>query len=415
MSETAEVCARAKRAAAVVAQAPVDVRNHALEAMAKAVTANAPALVEANARDLETARAGGASTAVVDRLTLTDKRIDGMAQALAAIAAQPDPLGEVIEEWTRPNGLRITRVRVPIGVVAVIYESRPNVTVDVAALCIKSGNAAVLRGSSLALHSNVAIARLLREAAGAAGLPEDAVQLIEDTSRESAVELMRQEGLVDLLIPRGGPALVQSIRDNARVPFIIDGDGNCHVYVDAAADPGKATAIVMNAKTQRPTVCNAAETLLVHRDLAGSWLPGMLDRLAEAGVEVRGDEAVRSVWEGAVPATEADWGTEYLDLVLAVRVVGSLDEAIAHINRWGTSNTEAIVTEDPQAARRFAAEVDTGTVFVNTSTRFSDGGEFGYGGEIGISTQKLHARGPMGLKELTTYKNVVWGDGQIRT
>jgi glutamate-5-semialdehyde dehydrogenase len=415
VSGIAEIGLRAKHASAVLAQAPVQLRNDALEAMAKALSANLPALLEANARDVEAARAGGATSSTIDRLTLTEKRIDGMVSALQAIAAQPDPLGTVLDEWTRPNGIRITKVRVPIGVVAVIYESRPNVTVDVAALCIKSGNAALLRGSSLALHSNVAITRLLREAAGAAGLPEDAVQLVEDTSREGAVEVMQLTGLVDLLIPRGGAALVQSIRDNATVPFIIDGDGNCHVYVDAAADPVKATAIVMNAKVQRPSVCNAAETLVVHAGIAPHWLPQALDALAAAGVEIRGDETVRTLWPGAAEATEADWGTEYLDLVLAVTVVGSLDEAIAHVNRWGTSNTEAIVSEDPDATRRFAAEVDTGTVFVNCSTRFSDGGEFGYGAEIGISTQKLHARGPMGLEQLTTYKYVVWGDGQVRS
>jgi glutamate-5-semialdehyde dehydrogenase len=415
VSGIAEMGLRAKHASAVLAQAPVQLRNDALEAMAKALSANLPALLEANARDVEAARAGGATSSTIDRLTLTEKRIDGMVSALQAIAAQPDPLGTVLDEWTRPNGIRITKVRVPIGVVAVIYESRPNVTVDVAALCIKSGNAALLRGSSLALHSNVAITRLLREAAGAAGLPEDAVQLVEDTSREGAVEVMQLTGLVDLLIPRGGAALVQSIRDNATVPFIIDGDGNCHVYVDAAADPVKATAIVMNAKVQRPSVCNAAETLVVHAGIAPHWLPQALDALAAAGVEIRGDETVRTLWPGAAEATEADWGTEYLDLVLAVTVVGSLDEAIAHVNRWGTSNTEAIVSEDPDATRRFAAEVDTGTVFVNCSTRFSDGGEFGYGAEIGISTQKLHARGPMGLEQLTTYKYVVWGDGQVRS
>jgi glutamate-5-semialdehyde dehydrogenase len=415
VSGIAEIGRRAKRAAAVLAQAPAGLRNDALEAMAKAVSANLPALLEANARDVEAARAAGAARSTIDRLTLTASRIDGMVSALGAIGARPDPLGVVLDEWTRPNGIRITKVRVPIGVVAVIYESRPNVTVDVAGLCVKSGNAALLRGSSLALHSNVAITGLLREAALSAGLPEDSVILVDDTSREAAVEVMQLTGLVDLLIPRGGAALVQSIRDHATVPFIIDGDGNCHVYVDAAADPGKATAIVMNAKVQRPSVCNAAETLVVHADIAPQWLPPALDALAAAGVEIRGDHAARALWPAALPATEADWGTEYLDLILAVRIVGSLDEAIAHVNRWGTSNTEAIVSEDPEAARRFAAEVDTGTVFVNCSTRFSDGGEFGFGAEIGISTQKLHARGPMGLEQLTTYKYVVWGDGQVRT
>ncbi|MGH2722449.1 MAG: glutamate-5-semialdehyde dehydrogenase [Actinomycetota bacterium] len=415
MSGIAGIGLRARRAAAVLAQAPAGLRSDAIEAMAKAVSANLPVLLEVNARDVEAARAGGAARSTIDRLTLTASRIDGMVSALGAIAAQPDPLGVVLDEWTRPNGIRITKVRVPIGVVAVIYESRPNVTVDVAGLCVKSGNAALLRGSSLALHSNVAITGLLREAAASVGLPEDSVVLVEDTSREAAVEVMQLDGLVDLLIPRGGAALVQSIRDNATVPFIIDGDGNCHVYVDAAADPEKATAIVMNAKVQRPSVCNAAETLVVHEDIASRWLPQALDALAAAGVEIRGDEAVRALWPAAVPATEADWGTEYLDLILAVKVVGSLDEAIAHVNRWGTSNTEAIVSEDPEATRRFAAEVDTGTVFVNCSTRFSDGGEFGFGAEIGISTQKLHARGPMGLEQLTTYRYVVWGDGQVRT
>ena len=415
MSGIAEIGMRAKRAAAVLAQAPAGLRNDAIEAMAKAVSANLPVLLEANTRDVEAARAGGAARSTIDRLTLTDSRIEGMVSALGAIAAQPDPLGVVLDEWTRPNGIRITKVRVPIGVVAVIYESRPNVTVDVAGLCVKSGNAALLRGSSLALHSNVAITGLLREAAASAGLPEDSVVLVEDTSREAAVEVMQLTRVVDLLIPRGGAALVQSIRDNATVPFIIDGDGNCHVYVDAAADPEKATAIVLNAKVQRPSVCNAAETLVVHAAIAPRWLPQALDALAAAGVEIRGDESVRALWPAAVAATEADWGTEYLDLVLAVKMVGSLDEAIAHVNRWGTSNTEAIVSEDPGATRRFAAEVDTGTVFVNCSTRFSDGGEFGYGAEIGISTQKLHARGPMGLEQLTTYKYVVWGDGQVRT
>jgi glutamate-5-semialdehyde dehydrogenase len=352
---------------------------------------------------------------LIDRLTLTDARLASMADGLRAVAAQPDPIGEVVEGWTRPNGLAIEKVRVPLGVVAVIYEARPNVTADVAGLCLKSGNACVLRGSSIALQSNRAIVAVLQRAATAAGVPDDAIQLIEDTERSSALELMTAKGLVDLLVPRGGKALIEAIEENARVPFIIDGDGNCHVYVDRAADLDMATDIVINAKTQRPSVCNAAESLLVHEEIADKWLGGALDALARLGVTIRGDDRVRALWAGAEPATEDDWATEYLDLMLAVRVVDSLDDAIAHVNRYGTSNADAIVTEDLSAARRFVRAVDSGSVFVNASTRFSDGGEFGYGAEIGISTQKLHARGPMGLRELTTQKYVVWGEGQVRS
>jgi glutamate-5-semialdehyde dehydrogenase len=337
-----------------------------------------------------------------------------MAEGLRTVAAQPDPVGEVVEGWKRPNGLLIERVRVPLGVVAVIYEARPNVTADVAGLCLKSGNACVLRGSSIATSSNNAIAHVLRAGAARAGAPEDAIQLIGGTDRSSAVELMQAKDYIDLLVPRGGADLIRSIEENASVPFIIDGDGNCHVYVDRSADENMATDIVLNAKTQRPSVCNAAETLLVHAELAEKWLPGALDALADKGVEVRGDHVVQQLWPDAVPARDDDWGTEYLDLVLAVRVVESVDEAIDHVNRWGTSNSEAIVTQDVTAARRFTTEVDSGSIFVNASTRFSDGGEFGYGAEIGVSTQKLHARGPMGLRELTTTKYVVWGEGQIR-
>ncbi|MDQ3987408.1 MAG: glutamate-5-semialdehyde dehydrogenase, partial [Actinomycetota bacterium] len=289
------------------------------------------------------------------------------------------------------------------------------VTADVAGLCLKSGNAAILRGSSSALTSNKAIVEVLRKAAAGAGAPEDSIQLIVESGRDSAEELMRAKDYVDLLVPRGGPALIKTIEDRATVPYIIDGDGNCHVYVDRSADPQMATQIVVNAKTQRPSVCNAAETLLVHEELADKWLPGTLDELAALGVEIRGDDRVRQLWPDAASATEQDWATEYLDLVLAVRVVDSVEQAIGHVNRWGTSNAEAIVAQDLTAARRFVSEVDSGTVFVNASTRFSDGGEFGYGAEIGISTQKLHARGPMGLRDLTTTKYVVWGEGQIRS
>jgi glutamate-5-semialdehyde dehydrogenase len=415
MTTTTDICRLAAETAPAVAQLSTEIKNGALLAMAEALESSSAELQRANAEDVKRAEAEGTSKTLIDRLTLTDKRISGMAGGLRAVAAQSDPIGEVVEGWKRPNGLLIERVRVPLGVVAVIYEARPNVTADVAALCLKSGNACVLRGSSIALASNVAVVDVLTKAAHSAGIPVGAIQLVPDASRESAQELMRAKDFIDLLVPRGGKALIQSIESNATVPFIIDGDGNCHVYVDASADPDMATAIVVNAKTQRPSVCNAAETLLVHAELAEKWLPAALDALAEKGVEVRGDERVRQLWPSAIAATDEDWATEYLDLIMAVRVVDSLDAAIDHVNRWGTSNAEAIVAQDVTAVRRFASEVDSGSIFINTSTRFSDGGEFGYGAEIGISTQKLHARGPMGLNELTTTKYVVWGEGQLRS
>ena len=414
MSSVSEICKRAAEVAPQVAKLTSQVKNDVLEAMAAALESSSEELAEANASDVERAKAEGTSSTLIDRLTLTEKRLASMAAGLRSVAAQPDPVGEVVEGWKRPNGLLIQKVRVPLGVIAVIYEARPNVTADVAGLCLKSGNACVLRGSSSALSSNKGIVKVLARAATEAGAPPDAFQLIPDAGRESATELMQAKGYVDLLVPRGGAALIKSIEDNATVPFIIDGDGNCHVYVDRAADPSTAQEIVVNAKTQRPSVCNAAETLLVHEELAGKWLPGALDALAGEGVEIRGDDRVRQLWPQAQAASDEDWGREYLDLILAVRVVGSLDDAIAHVNRFGTSNAEAIVTEDLSAARRFADEVDSGSIFVNASTRFSDGGEFGFGAEIGISTQKLHARGPMGLSELTSTKYVVWGDGQTR-
>ena len=410
-----EICARAAAAAPAVAALPGAVKDAALGAMAGALLDSERELVAANEGDCEAARAEGTSSTLVDRLTLTPSRLESMASGLRSVEAQPDPVGEVVAGWKRPNGLSIEQVRVPLGVVAVIYEARPNVTADVAGLCLKSGNACILRGSSIALRSNQAIVEVLGRAAVEAGVPADAIQLVPDTTREGATELMQAKGLVDLLVPRGGRALIESIEQNATVPYIVDGDGNCHVYVDRAADPSMATAIVLNAKTQRPSVCNAAETLLVHAELAKEWLPETLDALSERGVEIRGDDEVRALWPDAAGATEEDWATEYLDYKLAVRVVDSLDEAIAHVNRWGTSNAEAIVTDDLAAARRFTSEVDSGSIFVNASTRFSDGGEFGYGAEIGISTQKLHARGPMGLAALTTTKYVVWGQGQVRT
>jgi glutamate-5-semialdehyde dehydrogenase len=337
-----------------------------------------------------------------------------MAGGLRQVAALADPVGEITEGWTRPNGLRIAKVRVPLGVVAIIYENRPNVTSDAFGLCLKSGNAAFLRGSSGAIRSNLAIAAVLREGLAKAGLPEDALVLVDDTSREAAVEFMRQRESVDCLIPRGGPSLIRSILDNATVPYVIDGDGNCHVYVDASADLAMAADIVVNAKTQRPSVCNAAETLLVHEAVAREFLPAVAARLE--GVDLVGDDAARAILgaERVAPAGDDDWAQEFLALKLAVGVVPSLDAAVDHITRYGTGHSEAIVTRDLAAADRFTREVDAAAVLVNASTRFVDGEEFGFGAEIGISTQKLHARGPMGLRELTTEKYVVRGEGQIR-
>lgn len=415
MTTVTQICEAAASAAPEVAILTSATKDAALRAMADALESSAERLQAANRSDVDAARDAGTSETLIDRLTLTSSRLASMADGLRAVADQPDPIGEVTEGWTRPNGLSIQKVRVPLGVVAVIYEARPNVTADVAGLCLKSGNACVLRGSSIAVHSNKAIVEVLVEAATSAGVPSGAIQLIEDTERSSATELMQAKGLVDLLVPRGGKALIESIEENARVPFIIDGDGNCHVYVDRAADLERATAIIVNAKTSRPSVCNSAETLLVHEEVADKWLPSALDALRDEGVVLRGDDRVRQLWPEAEAATDEDWATEYLALELAVRVVGSLDDAIDHVNRYGTSNADAIVTEDVGAARRFVREVDSGSVFVNASTRFSDGGEFGFGAEIGISTQKLHARGPMGLRELTTLKYVVWGEGHVRT
>ena len=414
MSRVTEICRRAAAAAPEVARLASGVKDAALEAMASALESSVPDLIDANQADLAAARKSAAQGPPIDRLILNSERVAAMAAGLRVIAAQPDPVGEIVAGWRRPNRLQIEEVRVPLGVVAVIYEARPNVTADVAGLCLKSGNACVLRGSSTAAKSNRAIAEVLIRAAEGEGVPDGSIVLLDDPDRSAALELMRARGLVDLLVPRGGSRLIETIEAHATVPVIVDGDGNCHVYVDRSAEPAMATSIVLNAKTQRPSVCNAAETLLVHAEVADKWLPGALAALEAAGVAIRGDDRVCSLWPGTEPATPRDWATEYLGLTLAVRVVPSLDEAIAHVNRYGTSNAEAIVTQDVGAARRFASEVDSGSVFVNTSTRFSDGGEFGYGAEIGISTQKLHARGPMGLRALTTTKYVVWGEGQIR-
>jgi glutamate-5-semialdehyde dehydrogenase len=398
----------------VLATTSTAAKDSALHAAADLLEAEADRILDANRVDLDAATAAGTAAAVVDRLRLSETRITGMANGLRKVAALPDPVGEVVDGWVRPNGLEIRQVRVPLGVVAIIYENRPNVTSDAAGLCMKSGNAAFLRGSGGALHSNTAIAGVMRDAYQKAGVPRDALVLVEDVSRESVREFMRLDGVIDCLIPRGGPSLIQAVKDNATVPYVIDGDGNCHVYIDASADLDAATAIVVNAKTQRPSVCNAAESLLVHSAVALDFLP----RAAAAldSVELRGDEeTVRILGSGRVkPATDDDFGREFLDLVMSVKVVDDIGEAINHIQRYGSGHTEAILTRDLESAQRFQREVDAAAVVVNASTRFTDGEEFGFGAEIGISTQKLHARGPMGLHELTTTKYLVTGQGQIR-
>jgi glutamate-5-semialdehyde dehydrogenase len=413
-SPVAELGRRAKAASRRLAAAPTAAKDAALLAAADLLEQRAAEILSANAADLEAAGAGGMEAGPLDRLRLTDARLAGMAAGLRQVARLPDPVGEVLDGWRRPNGLSIQRVRVPLGVVALIYENRPNVTSDAAGLCLKSGNAALLRGSSTALRSNQAVTAVLRDGAGKAGLPEDTVILVEDVSHEAAVELMQLTGLVDCLIPRGGPALVNSILENARVPYVIDGDGNCHVYVDAGADLDQAVDIVLNAKTQRPSVCNAAESLVVDAAVAGAFLPRVAEALVGAGVELVGDAEARALVPGMGEATDDDFGREFLALRMSVAVVPDLEAAVDHVNRYGTGHTEAIVTKDLARARRFVEGVDAAAVVVNASTRFTDGEEFGFGAEIGISTQKLHARGPMALRELTTYKYVVWGDGQIR-
>lgn len=403
---------RAREASRALATSSTVARDGALLGAADLLEDRADDVLDANAADLARAEAAGTPATVLDRLRLTHSRVAGMARGLRQVAGLSDPVGEVVDGWVRPNGLRVSRVRVPLGVVGVIYENRPNVTSDAAGLCLKSANAAFLRGSSAALSSNMAIASLLREAAAKAGLPADSVILVEDTSREGVVAFMQLRGLIDCLIPRGGPSLVATVVESARVPYVIDGDGLCHVYVDAGADLAMAEAIVANAKCHRPSVCNAAETLLVHRAVA----PAFLARLPEvlAGVELVGDDATRSVLPGVDPATEEDWALEYLDLKLSVRVVADIDEAIEHVARYGTGHSEAIVTNDLVAAERWCREIDAAAVLVNASTRFVDGEELGLGAEIGISTQRLHARGPMGIRELTTLKYVIRGDGQVR-
>jgi glutamate-5-semialdehyde dehydrogenase len=413
-AEVRAAALRARQASFELATLNRDVKDQALHAMAGALDAATADLLAANAVDVAAARAAGTAEPQVDRLALNSDRLAAMAQGLREIAALPDPVGEVIRGFTRPNGLQIRQVRVPFGVLAVIYEARPNVTVDAAGLALKSGNAALLRGSASALCSNRALVAVLSEAGAKAGLPEDAVQLAPGADRSSVGHLLRARGLVDVIIPRGGAELIRHVVQNALVPVIETGTGNVHVYVDAAADLELAEQLVLNAKTSRPSVCNAAESLLVHRAVAAEFLPRILTALHERGVLVHGDAEVAAVDPAVRAATDEDWQTEYLALELAVRVVADVDEAIDHIRRWSTGHSEAIVTRDIDTAKRFVSRVDSAAVLVNASTRFIDGAEFGFGAEIGISTQKLHARGPMGLTELTSTKWVVYGDGQLR-
>jgi glutamate-5-semialdehyde dehydrogenase len=413
-AEVLAVARRARAAAQALATTQRKTKDAALLAMADALVARTDEVLKANSADVERASEGGATSAYLDRLRLDEARVAAIAADVRKTAGLPDPVGEIVRGSVLPNGLELRQVRVPFGVVGIIYEGRPNVTVDAAALCLKSGNAALLRGSSSALSSNEALVAVLRDAVASVGLPADAVQLVPGAGHEAAKHLMRARGLVDVLIPRGGASLIRSVVDESTVPVIETGVGNCHVFVDADADFDKALAVLLNAKVSRPSVCNAAETLLVHVDVADTFLPLALSALREAGVTVHGDQRVARVDPAVVAATPDDWDTEYLSLDIAAAVVPSLDAAIEHIRAHGTGHSEAIVTRSQESARRFVAEVDAAAVLVNASTRFVDGGEFGFGAEIGISTQKLHARGPMGLPELTSTKYVVVGDGQVR-
>lgn len=406
--------AAAKKAAAKLAVTSTAVKNKALLAMAEALLAKQEEILAANALDMERAAAKGMKSSMLDRLKLTAARIEGMADGLRQVANLPDPVGNVLDGKTLANGLTITKVRVPLGVIGIIYEARPNVTADAAGLCLKSGNAVVLKGGSEAMESNKAVAGILSEAATAAGMPEGAIQFIDTSDRQAVQDLIHLNGLVDVVIPRGGAGLIKMVVMNATVPVIETGAGVCHTYVDASADVEMAVKIAYNAKVQRPSVCNAMETLLVHKAIADKFMPAMLAKYAEAGVEIRGDEGVQSFDKTVVPVTEEDWATEYGDLRLSVKLVDSIEEAMEHIARFGTGHSECIVTNDYSQAQLFQKTVDAAAVYVNASTRFTDGNEFGFGAEIGISTQKLHARGPMALPELTSTKYLICGNGQVR-
>ena len=414
MQELQELCLKARNASRITAMLSGQEKDRALSLCAEALLSHCEEILSANRQDMEEAEDQGMSEGLLDRLSLTEKRIADMAAGMRAVAALEDPVGRVLERFTRPNGLVITKISVPFGVIGMIYEARPNVTADAFALCFKAGSACILKGGSAAKRSNQAILSALRKGLAEAGLPEEAVTLLPGTDRESTLAFMGMRGLVDVLIPRGSAGLIRSVVEHAAIPVIETGTGNCHVYVDASADVDMALGIILNAKTQRVGVCNACESLLIHRDIAHEAVPLIAHSLMEHQVQIFGDEPCRRIFPKISAATEEDWGTEYLDYKISMKEVDSLEEAIAHINHYGTGHSECIVTRDPEAAGRFQQQVDAACVYVNASTRFTDGGEFGFGAEIGISTQKLHARGPMGLREITSYKYLIDGKGQVR-
>ena len=414
MSSLISLGKKAKEASYILGNLSSKDKNDALYAMADFLIENSKVIIEANKKDLETSRIKGTSESMLDRLALNEARIEGMANCLRQVAALEDPVGEVLGMWTRPNGLQIGKKRVPMGVIGIIYEARPNVTSDAAGLCFKSGNAVILRGGSEAINSNKAIAEALREGLKSVGLVEDAVQLVEDTSREVATEMMKLNDYIDVLIPRGGAGLIKAVVNNATVPVIETGTGNCHIYVDEDCDFEMAKNIIINAKTSRPSVCNAAEKLLINEKIAGKFMPIIFEALRENGVEIRGDESLKALDDSVILASEEEWYNEYLDYTIGVKIIKDIDEAFNHINKFGSGHSEAIVTKSYEASQIFLQKVNAAAVYVNASTRFTDGEEFGFGAEIGISTQKLHARGPMGLKELTTIKYIIFGNGQIR-
>lgn len=414
MSSLISLGKKAKEASYILGNLSSKDKNDALYAMADFLIENSKVIIEANKKDLETSRIKGTSESMLDRLALNEARIEGMANCLRQVAALEDPVGEVLGMWTRPNGLQIGKKRVPMGVIGIIYEARPNVTSDAAGLCFKSGNAVILRGGSEAINSNKAIAEALREGLKSVGLVEDAVQLVEDTSREVATEMMKLNDYIDVLIPRGGAGLIKAVVNNVTVPVIETGTGNCHIYVDEDCDFEMAKNIIINAKTSRPSVCNAAEKLLINEKIAGKFMPIIFEALRENGVEIRGDESLKALDDSVILASEEEWYNEYLDYTIGVKIIKDIDEAINHINKFGSGHSEAIVTKSYEASQIFLQKVNAAAVYVNASTRFTDGEEFGFGAEIGISTQKLHARGPMGLKELTTIKYIIFGNGQIR-
>ena len=412
--EILEMAKKAKKASKVLATLSSEEKNKALEEMALAIEKNTEKIKEENAKDIQEAKEKGLSSALIDRLTLTDKRIASLSKSLRQIISLEDPVGKIESMWKRPNGLFVGKMVVPLGVIGIIYESRPNVTVDAASLCLKAGNAVLLRGGSEAIRSNCILVDILNEALKKTKVPPESIQLVRTTSREAVMQMLKLDEYIDVIIPRGGESLIRTVVENSTIPVIKHYKGVCHVFVEREADLKMAEEICFNAKVQRPGVCNAMETLLVDKEIAKSFLPKMIERFKEAKVEIRGDEKVREIVPDVKPATEEDWFTEYLDLILSVKVVDGLEEAIEHINYYGSHHSDAIVTNNYSKAKKFLQEVDSAAVYVNASTRFTDGGEFGMGAEIGISTQKLHARGPMGIKELTSYKFIILGEGQIR-